>query len=100
MTSEERAEQKKLVQAVFHTEPNFKQQEDEFGNLEKVDISKFNRQVVCGELGCLRVRYVKGQDMAQTKYCKPCTRKRRLAARAKRARERRARRDNLPNGSL
>lgn len=81
------------------TEPNFQTQEDEYGNLEKVDISKFSRKIVCGESGCMRVRYVKAQDATQTKYCKPCTRKRRLASRALRARERRAGIDNLEETS-
>lgn len=81
-------------------EPTFKTQEDDFGNLEKVDISKFNRQVICGNGSCLRVRYVKAQDKSQVLYCKPCTRKRRLATRAKRARERRARRDNLADNAV
>jgi hypothetical protein len=67
-------------------EPEFKTQLDAFGNPEKVDITIYQTKIVCQELNCLRVRYVKNQDRGQCKYCKPHARKHLLAKRAQRAR--------------
>lgn len=77
-------------------EPVFATQLDAYGRLEKVDVSKYCAKVLCDESGCTQVRYVCPQDKLQVSYCKPHARKHRLASRARRARERRARKDNGP----
>jgi hypothetical protein len=71
-------------------EPMFRAQQDEYGNLEKVDVSIFDLQVVCEFPGCFQIRYVKTQDRSQVHYCKVHSRLARLKLRAERARRKRA----------
>lgn len=72
-------------------EPVFYTQLDAFGNQEKVDVTKYSMKVLCAEPGCMQLRYVLPQDRLQSEYCKPHARKHRLAYRAAKAKEKRAR---------
>jgi hypothetical protein len=67
-------------------EPQFKSQMDPYGKAEKVDVTVYNFKVMCSEPGCMEVRYIKAQDRAQVKHCKPHSRMARLRSRAMRAR--------------
>lgn len=84
-------------------EAKFATQQDENGNPEKVDISKYCYKIICKEPGCFQVRYVQSQDKAQTHYCKVCSRMYRLRSRARRARDKRASKNKeqrLPSNQL
>lgn len=72
-------------------EPEFATQHDDYGNLEKIDISKYDFRVICSTPGCKRIRYVKSQDRFQVEKCKPCAYASRKAKKAisERARRRR-----------
>lgn len=52
------------------SEPQYRQQENEFGHVEFVDITIYSHTVLCQYTGCCRIRYVKPQDSKQVKYCK------------------------------
>jgi hypothetical protein len=73
------------------SEPVFLTQKDASGQPEKVDVTRLSIKVVCSEPECAEIRYIHPQDKAQSKFCKPHARLHRLASRAKRARDRRAR---------
>lgn len=71
-------------------EPLFKTQLNEFKISEKIDVSIYDRKIICKEPGCFQIRYVKSQDVSQSRYCKACSRMYRLRSRAERARNKRA----------
>ncbi len=70
-------------------EPDFAEQLDSDGVLEKVDITEYSIKIICGNAGCENIRYIKMQDKHQVKLCKPCARKYKLAKRAAAARNKR-----------
>lgn len=77
-------------------EPVYAEQLDEFNNPETIDTSIYSELIICSNDGCSNMRYIKRQDTKQTKMCKPCTRRLRLAARALRAQTYRKRDKNIP----
>lgn len=70
-------------------EPQFATQLDNFGKVEKVDITKQSIRILCSEPGCFNARYIHPQDRWQVKLCKPHSRAARLKSRATRARNKR-----------
>lgn len=68
-------------------------QVNEYGGIEKIDITIFPIRIVCKEPGCLSWRYVRSQDKHHVKMCKFHARKNTLSKRAQRARLYRAKSD-------
>jgi hypothetical protein len=80
------------------TEPKFATQYDAFGQLEKVDVSRYCFKIICKEPGCFQIRYVLGQDRSQSHYCKLHARMYRLKSRARRARDKRKNKNKSKSG--
>lgn len=72
------------------TEPKLASQIDENGDTEKVDTNVYPYKIVCRDVRCTQIRYVRAQDRTQVKFCKVHAREARLASRARRARDNRA----------
>jgi len=76
-------------------EPVFADQVDQFGNNEKIDITRFCIKLVCSVPDCSNIRYVCPQDRTQVTFCKIHARANRLRSRASRARVSRSKNKEL-----
>lgn len=75
------------------SEPKLATQINELGENEKVDTRVYSLKIVCEHPVCTQIRYIKPQDRTQVKQCKVHAREARLASRARRARDGRARKN-------